>query len=266
MRFSDFHVHTSYCDGKNTPKDMVMAAIDKNLSSLGLLCHSYLPFDEGYCIRPDKINAFKNEINSLKEQYKDKINIFCGVEADYFSSDSYEGFDYKIGSVHFVKKDGLFLPIDISKEITAEIIEKHYGKNPFALCRDYFSNVIKCVEKFRPDIIGHFDLISKSNSGNAFFDEKDSRYTRLWKEAVDTLLKYRIPFELNTGAVFAGYKTTPYPSMDILSYILTNGGQIVLSSDSHTRTSIAFAFEKYQKELSSAGFSVFNPANPFKEV
>lgn len=114
MRFSDFHVHTSYCDGKNTPKDMVMAAIDKNLSSLGLLCHSYLPFDEGYCIRPDKINAFKNEINSLKEQYKDKINIFCGVEADYFSSDSYEGFDYKIGSVHFVKKDGLFLPIDIS--------------------------------------------------------------------------------------------------------------------------------------------------------
>ena len=41
MIAQDFHIHTSYCDGKNTPEEMIQAAIKLNMQKIGLVCHSY---------------------------------------------------------------------------------------------------------------------------------------------------------------------------------------------------------------------------------
>ena len=56
-----------------------------------------------------------------------------------------------------------------------------------------------------------------------------------------------VPFELNTGAISRGYRTSPYPADDISEYIKNGGGRLVLSSDAHRAEDIAFAFERYDK-------------------
>ena len=47
---ADFHVHTAFCDGRDTPEEMVRAAIDLGMSHIGFSAHTYVPFDEEFCI------------------------------------------------------------------------------------------------------------------------------------------------------------------------------------------------------------------------
>ena len=47
---TNFHTHTTFCDGQNTPEEMVLAAIEKGFSALGFSGHGYTTFDTSYCI------------------------------------------------------------------------------------------------------------------------------------------------------------------------------------------------------------------------
>ena len=69
----DFHVHTNFCDGKNSPEEMVEKAVSLGFEEIGLLHHSYTPFDQRYCIKRDKIDEFVDAVAELKQKYKDKI-------------------------------------------------------------------------------------------------------------------------------------------------------------------------------------------------
>ena len=47
----DYHVHTTFSDGKNTPEEIVLAAREKGLKEIGFSDHSYTFFDERYCLK-----------------------------------------------------------------------------------------------------------------------------------------------------------------------------------------------------------------------
>ena len=247
MILSDFHVHTIYCDGADTPETMVLAGIEKGLSSIGILAHSYTSFDSRYCLQKEKIQEFISEINRLKEKYKDKIKVFCGVEQDYFADFDTNGFDYAIGSVHYVEVDGKRLEIDESEEITVDIVNKYFNGDWYALIDCYYGLVGKVIEKTGADIIGHFDIITKFNEGGKYFDETDARYVKSYTSAVDKLIPFNKPFEINTGAVYKGYKALPYPSFDIIAYIEEKGGKFILSSDSHKKESLCYTFDRLEE-------------------
>ena len=66
----DFHTHTIYSDGGNTPEEMVLAAIDRGLECIGFSDHSYTFFDESYCMKLEAIPEYIAEIAGLKEKYK----------------------------------------------------------------------------------------------------------------------------------------------------------------------------------------------------
>ncbi|MBO5371040.1 MAG: PHP domain-containing protein, partial [Clostridia bacterium] len=42
MILEDLHTHTTYCDGKDSPEDMVKTAIEKGLRVIGFSGHIYL--------------------------------------------------------------------------------------------------------------------------------------------------------------------------------------------------------------------------------
>ena len=67
-----------------------------------------------------------------------------------------------------------------------------------------------------------------------------------WKKAVDKLLPFDVPFEINTGAISRGYRTSAYPHEDIIAYIKENGGRLILSSDSHAVDTIAFGYTNFR--------------------
>ena len=79
---SNLHTHSTFCDGKNTPEEIVISAINKGFASVGISGHGYTEFDLRYCVK--NVAEYQNEIKRLKEKYKNEIEIYLGVEEDSF--------------------------------------------------------------------------------------------------------------------------------------------------------------------------------------
>lgn len=240
----DLHIHTTYSDGKNTPEEVVLSAIEKGLKVIGFSDHAPTFFDSGYCMKTEKLDSYKEEIYALREKYKGKIEILCGIEQDVFSDFIPEGLDYIIGSVHYVKKGDKYIPVDNTAKHLKDAANELFGGDIYALVESYFALVGEVADKTNADIIGHFDLITKFSEKEDLFDQNHPRYIAAWKSAVDKLILKNIPFEINTGAISRGYRTTPYPAKNMIDYIKEKGGKFILSSDSHSAENLAFNFEE----------------------
>ncbi|MBE7087608.1 MAG: histidinol-phosphatase HisJ family protein [Clostridiales bacterium] len=248
MIYTDLHVHSRYCDGKNAPEDLVLSAIERGLKRLGILAHSYIDGEDDFVLLPSKTKDFIDEINNLKIKYKDNITIYCGIEQDYFSK-NIDGFDYKIGSVHFVSKDDKLYPLDVTEASFVETVKTCFNGDYLLAVEKYFELVSNVLAVTNADVIGHLDIITKYNRDGKYFDVNNQRYVTAYKKAVDKLIPYGKPFEINTGGIARGYKNEPYPSIEIIDYIKSKGGKFVLSSDSHDKKNLGFMFEDYKKYI-----------------
>ncbi len=244
----DLHCHTNYCDGANTPREMAEAALKLGLDTLGFSGHSYTEFDTSWCMSIEGTQAYKKEIRSLADEYRGRLEILCGVEQDFYASFPPDGYDYVIGSVHYLRFGEDYVPVDENPAILAAAADRYCGGDIYALTEKYFETVSDVVGKTHADIIGHFDLICKFNEQHPLFDERHPRYVSAWKKAADELLLTGKPFEINTGAISRGYKTVPYPSPGIMEYLKTNGARFILTSDSHRTDTLCFGFSEWSPE------------------
>ncbi len=240
----DLHMHTVFSDGKDMPEEMVLAALDKGLTCVGISDHSHAPSDP-WGMPLEKRDAYREELLRLRAKYADRIEILCGLERDFYCDDDRE-YDYTIGSVHALRmKDGSFLYIDWSAEKLAEGVRAWFGGDWYAMTEAYYDKVGRVAETTGCDIIGHFDLVTKFIEQQASFDLRHPRYQTAWKRAADRLLKTGKPFEINTGAISRGYRTTPYPDAEIVRYLRERGGKLLLSCDSHQKETISFQFDRW---------------------
>lgn len=249
MIYADYHMHTRFCDGKDNPEDMVLSAIEKGLKKVGVCFHSFTDMDDTYCIKKEDIKPFIAEMKRLKEKYADKIEVLCGVEQDYFSNYPIDEFDYAIGSLHYFKVGENFYHVDYSREYFENVVKTVFNGDYYAAAENYYSTLATVMEKTKADIVGHFDLIIKFNEGNRYFDENSPRYVKAWQTAADKILESGKPFEINTGAISRGYKTTPYPSLEVIKYLKERGAKFIMSSDSHTKENVAFQYGKWYNAL-----------------
>ena len=243
MMLSDFHVHTTFSDGKHTPEEMILSAVEKGMTAIGFSDHSYTAFDESYCIAKEKQTQYYKEVRSLRETYKERIRVFCGIEQDFYSEPQAEPYDYSIGSVHYLKLGEEYVPVDENADILIQAVQKYFNGDMYALVEEYYKTVSQVIEKTNADIIGHFDLITKFNEGFILFDETAPRYRKAAGAAIERLLQSGRPFEINTGAMSRGYKTTPYPAKEWIDIIIKSGGKLILSSDSHAKETLCYRFE-----------------------
>ncbi len=258
MRYTDLHVHSTYCDGKSSIEEIILSAIEKNMKCIGISSHSYTDFDLSYCLKKERYNEYISEVKALKEKYKDKITVLCGIEQDVYSDASIDGFDYVIGSVHYFKTSEGYLPIDSSEEEFKLALENHFKNDLKALIRNYFTGVRLLPHRVKPDIIGHFNLISKYNEGFKIFDENDPYFIKEYTDTIDSLLPYQIPFEVNTGAISRGYRSFPYPNEEMIKYITACGGKLVFSSDSHHAKNLCFQFDEWKEYFDKLGIKIEN--------
>ena len=47
---SNLHTHTTFCDGVDTPEEMVQAALGLRMDTIGFSGHSFTPIDTSYCM------------------------------------------------------------------------------------------------------------------------------------------------------------------------------------------------------------------------
>ncbi len=244
-QFSNFHTHTCLCDGKDRPEDLVQEALRLGCPALGFSGHAYAPYDGDYCMSPVGTEEYKAEIRQLQEKYAGQIRIYLGIEQDFYSPASTEGYDYVIGSVHYLYKDGEYLPVDASRAAQEQAVQHHYGGDWYAFTEDYFDTLTRVYEKTRCRVVGHFDLVTKFNEADALFSTDHPRYRRAVLRALDTLSAAPVVFEINTGAISRGYRTEPYPARWILEELRRRGIKRILSSDCHSRENLLFGFEEY---------------------
>ncbi len=230
----DLHNHTIFSDGVNTAEEMVQAAIAAGLQEFGISDHSFTPFDPGYCMSPDKYPEYVRTLRDLQQKYSGQIRLKCGLELDYYSDDVPEGLDYIIGSIHYVKCGEELLALDASPELFAEVVEKHFGGDAYALCEAYYATFADLYRKTKADIVGHFDLITKYNEGGVFFDENNDRYRKAWQKAMLEVLPDIPVFEINFGAFNKGLRSVPYLSEEMQAFLKEHGGKTIESSDSHS--------------------------------
>ena len=106
-----------------------------------------------------------------------------------------------------------------------------------------------------PTILGHFDLITKLNGDGALFDESSTWYQNCTLEALAMANPKETLLEINTGGMFRGYRTKPYPALFLLQQWKAMGGEIILTSDAHSTQGILFGYEQGAAVAKQAGFS-----------
>ena len=251
----NLHTHTTYADGKNAPEELICEAMERGFFSLGFSEHSFLAYSTfPNQLTADKMERYKKEIKALKEKYRGKIDVFCGLEVDYYSEvDTYD-LDYLIGSVHYLDCGRKILTFDRGWKETCDYVRENFGGSGLAFAKKYFETVAMLPERGKIDIIGHFDLITKNNETGEIVDTSAKQYLDLGYEAIHAL-KGKIPlFEVNTGAIARGYRSLPYPQMEFLKEFKTCGFGAVITSDCHDKNYMDVHFKEAKELLRAAGF------------
>lgn len=245
MRFSNYHTHTTFCDGADSPEELVLEAIRLGCPEIGFSGHSHIP-GHRWCMTEEGTRAYCAEVRRLQEKYADRITVRLGIEQDLLSTVDRSLYDYVIGAVHYVERDGKCFSVDASRESFLAAVQEVYAGDFYAFAEDYYALVATLPERMDCCIIAHFDLITKFNEGNALFDTEHPRYRAAADRALDRLAESDVLLEVNTGAIARGYRTTPYPEPCLIDRWLARGRELILSSDCHDRRFLLCEFDKLQ--------------------
>lgn len=265
MICSNFHMHSVFCDGKNTLEDMVKASVKAGLRDIGFTSHQPLPYANDFAMKEADVEAYVTEIHRLQEQYKNTINISLGMEIDYFIETQDIGepakrclplLDYFIGSIHTVgwMHNHEMADIDYTKEIFEQGIQDCFSGNAKAFVKAYYTSLGQMAETIQPDIIGHIDLIKKNNENNDFFDENALWYQKAVGECLDRIKETPCIIEVNTGGMVRYGERCRYPSDWILKEIYKRKIPVTLNGDSHSVDAVCFAYKQMEELMCTIGF------------
>jgi histidinol-phosphatase (PHP family) len=249
---ANYHTHTVFCDGKNTPEEVVISAIQKGFSAIGFSGHGYAPYDLKCCMTDTE--GYRQEVLRLRDRYRNEIEIYLGVEEDAFYSVDRSRFDYIIGSCHFIRLHDKYYPIDSKYEFFKDCLALFEG-DPLRFAEAYYRAFCDYLARRKPDIIGHFDLITKFDELDASLFLQNSDYQKIAAAYITRAAQSGSIFEVNTGAISRGLRTTPYPSADLLHVLKKLDAPLILSADSHHKDTLDFAFEETKQCLREIGFT-----------
>ncbi len=268
MLHTDFHTHTTFCDGKSTPREMVEAAYKMGMTDFGVSGHAdFSMFEPGFGMDDDKLRLYTEELKNLREEYRGKMNLYIGIELDGLGP--VQKAEYSIGSTHALIKNGEYVSVDDTEERLAEAVKKLWNGDWYAFAKDYFETESLIFDRTQCDFIGHFDLLTKFNEGYKHFDETNDAYLEPAIAAMRKLADKGLPFEINTGAMSRGYRSAPYPAKTLLKELHACGGRIIINSDSHSATTIGYGFEMAEELAKACGFKsvcVLKPGGGFREM
>ena len=190
------------------------------------------------------------------------------------------GAEYTIGSTHFVPVPGSsvwsapaafgthregsenwdLIGVDGDIGMLHDQCRQYYGGDFYALSADYYRFEAMVAARLHPTFIGHFDLITRFNDlsradGGHFLDETSERYLLPARRAMEGLVPYGLPFEINCGAVNRGRKKELYPRPELLRHLYALGGEIVISADAHQKELLDGGFEEAMVVARWSGFT-----------
>ena len=270
MQNFNLHTHSIYSDGKSQPREIVEEAIRQGLTTLGFSEHSPLPFDNNFSVKSADMPKYVAEIAQLKAEFKGKIDIYCGLEADYLTGVS-EPFavtkekyhlDYLIGGVHLVGQsanpDEIWFIDGPKWEVYDEGLQKFFDGDIRRAVRRFFDQSNEMIENEPFDIIAHFDKI-KMHNRDRYFHEDEPWYRKLALETLDLICKKGLVMEINTRGLYKKRYNGFYPSPWLMEEACKMHIPALISADAHHFSEISLEFFAAEEALKKAGYrSVVN--------
>lgn len=224
---TNYHTHTTRCHhASGSEREYIEKAIERGLDTLGFSDHSPYFFDGDYYssfrMRPEVAEEYVSTLTALREEYKGKIKILIGYEAEYYPKyfakfiDHIEGFgyDYLILGQHVLgNEDSHSSACATDKE---EYLQRYVDQTSEGLASGkylYFAH---------PDIINY--------TGDEKIYEK--HMTRLCENAK----KYGVPLEINMLGL---YDHRPYPSDRFFRIAAEVGNDTIIGCDAHWPDAVA---------------------------
>jgi histidinol-phosphatase (PHP family) len=242
---TDYHMHSSYSDGRSVPEDYIAPAIAAGLSEIGFSEHLTLFKDlEDWNMNPVNISPYISHLEALQNSTK-SVKIKIGLEVDYFAGKEEETsayltplpLDYIIGSVHYLGEK----TVDFGPEF-------YEGKSIDNLFESYFDSVIAAVASGLFDIIGHCDLIRIY--GYKPLTDQEPLYRKLAK----TMKTHNVVFEVNTNG-----RNRPladfYPDRRFLHIFREENVPVCVNSDAHMPSRVGQYFDEAYELLRYIGFT-----------
>lgn len=237
---TNFHSHSLYCDGHAPLKDFVEEAIRQGFTSYGISPHAPLPWITRWTMMECELPVFLYEMKSLKEEYKNQIELYTGLEIDYIDENinaQKELFrkaplDYRIGSVHMLyNHQEELIDIDLHFDKFKPMLEQKFDNDAEGFVDNYFRTVKAMLRKGGFDIVGHIDKISYNIEHCVPGITESELYMNHLKSALQIVKEKGYILEVNTkayarqGITFIGMEHFPIVrEMEI---------PVVVNSDSH---------------------------------
>lgn len=272
---SSYHVHSTHCDGKSTLEEMVHAALEHNFTHLGFSSHAPVPqkYNRDSTMAKEAFAQYQQEVLQLKEQYRNQIDIFLGLEYDCYEDTGFaevidtHALDYYILSVHALDRDEHMRAVDFTtKEMDYILSREPAGIKE--VVRRYYQILGDETLKNHPPVVGHIDLIKKNNANNRYFNDQEQWYLDIVSDCIDKIKRTDSIVEINTGGVARYGVDCLYPSNGIMEMLRDSGIPLMLNSDAHLAKNIAFYFEETEQILKKVGISslVMFTSNGLEEV
>lgn len=253
-----------FCDHANsTLVEVIETAIDRGFTHYGLSEHcpryrqqDLYPGEEklGVDGLARQFEAYVEQAFKLREVYADRIELLIGFETEKMPPDTWldqmsairkaHPFDYIVGSVHDL--DGCW--IDYSAQATEALKTELGGIEALQIA--YFRSATDMVQRLRPDVVAHLDLIRKYEPAGFEFSTPVLREIDLLLEAIKA---YGGILDVNCAAFRNGYGPV-YPLPDILKRARYMGIRVTLGDDSHGVETVGVGLAQSVATIGAAGF------------
>lgn len=242
---TDYHIHSSFSDGRAAPEDYIAPAVAAGLNEIGFSEHLTL-FRESldWSMNASDVGLYLKHINNLSRNVTG-IKVRKGLEVDFFPGKENEiwsllkktKLDYAIGSVHYLGDS----TIDMGPEF-------YDGKNIDSLFEVYFDMVAAAAASGLFDIIAHCDLIRIYGSKPSFDPEN------LYRNLARSFKVHDVAFEINTNG-----RNRPvgdfYPDRKYLRIFREENVPVCVNSDAHMPSRVGQHFDEAYELLKSVGYS-----------
>lgn len=239
----DLHTHTTYSDGKHTPREMIQHAIQLGIKKIAITDHMPLPFEDPCAMPRAQLEAYREEVSRLKQEFSDHIEVLLGLEFDYLPNHlpwleeilSFD-WDWKIGSIHFFHLPKASNPVwvDGTTEEFEHALQEYFGNDIQALCGNYFHALQQTIQTGYFDLVGHLDLVKKNNAEERFFQENAPWYVELVEQTLQLIQKQSLTVEINTAGLYKPVQQS-YPSYWIIQRCQELNIPLIYSSDAHQK-------------------------------
>jgi histidinol-phosphatase (PHP family) len=255
---TDYHVHLRPDEAENTPERFFTrsnaeryreAAAERGITELGVSEHVYRfhqalevwehPFWRTYAVDDlDDYCAFVREETDLK----------LGIEADFIPGREDRtanlldgrGWDYVIGSIHFVGDESLDTE-EFSIWTKTASAERIWTR--------YFEMLGEAAQSGLFDVLAHPDLVKVWGKDRPL---PDGDLRRFYYPAMEMIADAGVALEVST----AGYRKPVgeiYPAPAFLEMAIDAGTPLALSSDAHVPDQLGYEYERALELLDSLG-------------